>query len=91
MFPGECDDKIRFSLNDETGVLHFRTFEIADAPECGDLDEVLREYLVGRPLANVDLNYLQGLTCSGDGQCLRAVIRVVQQYQHQFLHASAGR
>jgi len=85
MSPSECDERIRFSLSDESGVLCFETFAIMDAPECRDLEQNLRAYLLGRPLSKADLGYLRGLTCHGDGVCMRAVIRAIEEHQQLFL------
>ena len=81
----DCHDKLRFRLNDDSGVLRFVEFEIRSAPICRDVEKTLREYLVGRALAEVDLDYLRRLTCAGNGECMRAVIREVQKYQRLFV------
>ena len=65
--------------------LRFEDFQIVGAPECRDVEEMLREYLVGRALADVDLGYLRRLVCAGNGECVHAVIREVQKYQHLFV------
>jgi len=91
MSPSECNDKIRFSLSDESGVLCFETFAIENAPGCRGVEEELRAYLVGRPLSKVDLGYLRSLTCAGDGVCMRAVIRAIEEHQQLFLGASNKR
>lgn len=91
MSPEECYDRIRVSLSDETGVLCFESLGIVDAPECRDAEQRLRAYLLGRPLAEVDLDHLRGLKCAGDGACMHAVIRVVEEYQHLFVGAGKGR
>ena len=84
MFPDDCHDRLRFRLNDRGGVLRFMEFEILNPSRCRDVEETLREYLVGRALADVDLDYLRKLTCTGDGECMQAVIREVQKHQHLF-------
>ena len=81
----DCHDKLRFRLNDDSGSLRFMEFEIRNAPTCQDVEKTLREYLVGRALAEVDLDYLRKLTCAGNGECVQAVIREVQKYQHLFV------
>jgi len=81
----DCRDKLRFRLNDASGSLRFMEFEILNAPTCRDMEKTLREYLVGRALAEVDLDYLRKLTCAGNGECMQAVIREVQKYQHLFV------
>ena len=82
----DCSNKVRFSLSDETGVLRFTSFDIADVPDFCEMAETLQEYLVGRPLADVDAGYLRELSCSGNAECLRAVIRMVGEYQQLFVH-----
>lgn len=85
MLSSECHDKIRFSLSDESGALCFETFEILDAPECRDMEQELRAYLVGRSLSEADPGYLRSLTCHGDGVCMRAVIQEIEEHQQLFL------
>ena len=77
----ECRDRIRFTLSNETGVQRFKAFELVDDPECGEMGKLLREYLVGRPLAEVDFDYLRSLKCQRNGGCTLAVIEVVREYQ----------
>ena len=84
MYPKGCRNKIRYSLSDASGVLRFKAFDIVDAPECGDMREMLCKYLVGRPLVDVDVDYIRGLRCKGDGECMRTVIRVIEESQHMF-------
>ena len=84
MFPDACHDRLRFRLNDDDGVLRFMEFEILNASRCRGMEETLREYLVGRALADVNLDYLRKLSCTGDGECMQAVIREVQKHQHLF-------
>lgn len=91
MPPSDCYNKIRCSLSDESGDLCFKNFEIVGAPECSDIQERLRTYLVGRPLAAVDLTYLQGLKCPGSGECMGAVIRVVREQQGWFVGSEKNR
>lgn len=85
MFSEDCRDKLRFRLNDNSGVLRFMEVEIRNTPACRDTEEALRKHLVGRALADVDLDYLRKLTCPGNGECMLAVIREVQKYQHLFV------
>ena len=85
MSPGECNDKIRFSLSDDSSVLCFEAFAIMDAPECRIVEQELRAHLVGRPLSEVDMGYIRSLACDGDGVCLRAVIRAIEEHQQLFL------
>ena len=81
----ECQDRIRFTLSNATGVQRFKTFELVEGPECAGMGKLLREYLVGRPLAEVDLDYLQSLKCHRNGGCTLEVIEVIQEYQDLFV------
>lgn len=84
MFTEECNDKLRFRLGDDSGILRIEEFAIVNAPECRDMQHTVRDYLVGRPLTDVDLDYLRRLRCPADGECLRAMIHEVQKYQRLF-------
>lgn len=62
-----------------------------DAPQCRDIERTLRNYLVDRPLAHVDLDYLQRLGRRANGGCVRAVIRELQKYQGLFARNNEDR
>ena len=89
----ECRDRIRFTLSKETGIQRFKDFKLVEGPECGEMGEALREYLEGRPLAEVDLGYMRGLKCpymrslecQENGGCVLAVIDVIREYQDLFV------
>jgi len=90
----ECRDRIRFTLSKETGIQRFKDFELVEGLECGEMGELLREYLVGRPLAEVNLDYLrnlkcphmQSLECQESGGCVLAVVDVIQEFQDLFVN-----
>ena len=86
----QCHDRLRFQLSDESGVLRFVEFEIVNASRCRGMEETLRQYLLGRALADVDLRYLQGLACGGNGECIQALIREMQKYQYLFVRNHEG-
>ena len=86
----ECKDSLRYSLSDESGVLRFDGFEIVSSAECRETQKALQEYLVGRALSEVDLDYLRGLACSRGGGCMDAVIEAVQEHQEMFAHVGNG-
>jgi len=88
MSPEDCYDRIRCSLSDEGGPPRFTSFEIVGMPECRGMEWLLQEYLVGRPLADLDVAFLRGLTCEGSAECMHAVVRLVHEYQDLFLHDS---
>ena len=90
MFAEQRHDRLRFRLSDKSGVLRFVEFEIVNASRCRGMEETLREYLLGRALADVDVSYLRGLTCVGNGECMHAVIREVQKYQYLFVRHHEG-
>jgi hypothetical protein len=75
---GDCRDKVRFRLSDSTGALRFTEFDIVDAPECGRIAGALRDYLLGRPLAEIDLGHIRQMTCAGNGQCIRDIAGVIE-------------
>ena len=77
------------SLSDESGVLRFKSFDIADAPDCWKMAKTLRHYLVGRALSDVDVNYIRNLSCSGDGVCIERVADVVAEYREMWANTKA--
>jgi len=82
--PDECVDKIRFALSDKTGVLRVVDFNIVDALQCSEFAEGLKRYLIGRPVVEIDVDYIRSLRCSGDGQCMRAIVDAIAQYHEMF-------
>ena len=80
----DCRNQLRFRLNDDSGVLRFVEFEILEPSRCGATERILREYLLGRALADVDVQYLRKLTCAGNGECMQAVIREMEKQQRLF-------
>lgn len=84
MFSEGCHDRLRFRLNDNDGLLRFVEFEILNASRCRGIEVTLREYFLGRALADVDLDYLRKLACAGSGECMQAVIRKVEKHRHLF-------
>jgi len=90
MFAEDCHARLRFRLNDDSGVLRFMEVEIPNASTCRDMEQLLQEYLVARALADVDSDYLRNLAGTGNGECMQAVIRAVRKYQHLFGRAHEG-
>ena len=89
MFSDDSHDRLRLRLNDESGVLRFVEFEILNPSRCRDVEQMLREYVLGRALADVDLGYLCKLSCNGNDECLRGVIYEVHKYQQLFAKKDA--
>ena len=85
-----CNDRLRFRLNDDGGVLRFVEFDILNPLTCQDMVDTLRRYLVGRALADVDLAHLRKLKCTGNGECMRAVLHEVEKQQHLFIGKNAS-
>lgn len=86
----QCYDSIRFSLSDLSGRMRFESFDIVDVPECRDVAARLREYLVGRPLAQVDVQRIRSTECADDCTCLPEVARVVREQQRIFAPRSGA-
>jgi hypothetical protein len=80
----DCRDRLRFRLNDESGVLRVAEFAIGGASACREVEETLQAYLVNRALADVDPDDLLGFVRDGDGDCVRAVVDEVRKYQRLF-------
>lgn len=87
---GECYDKLRFSLSDENGELRFESFEIDSMPECRQFAERLKQYLLSRPLKDVDSNRVRLMHCPGAGECAATMAGVVEDFQQMFLAAAGG-
>ena len=85
MEPNDCVDKMRFALSDKAGVLRVEDFDIVDAPQCTTFAEKLKQYLIGRPVADVDLAYIRSLRCPGDGRCMRVIVDAIAQYHEMFV------
>ena len=79
-----CYDSIRFSLSDLSGQMRFESFDIVEMPECQDVAARLRDYLVRRPLRQVDGQRIRSMECPGDCTCVAEVVRVVQEQQRLF-------
>ena len=84
MSASECNDRLRFRLSDDSGVLRYEEFTILDTLDCKDMQHTLRDYLVGRSLADVDLDFLRALKCPADGECLHALIGMIQTHKQLF-------
>jgi hypothetical protein len=61
------EEKVIFSLTDNSGVLRFESFEAVNAPELEETVAALRTYLVGRPLVDADMDTVDGLLGNVDG------------------------
>lgn len=85
-----CYDSLRFSLSDENGDLRFESFDISNMPECHDFAVRLREYLLSRPLKDLDPGWVRRMQCPGAGECTSTMARVVEDFQQLFLRRNAG-
>ena len=79
-----CHGNVRFRLSDGTGALRFESFDIVDAPLCQVTAASLRQYLLGRRLADVDPDYIAELTCPGDGACMQEIVDMLWDYKALF-------
>ena len=80
----ECYDSIRFSLSDLSGQMRFESFDVVDMPDCENVAASLREYLVRRPLAEVDVERIRSMECDDRCTCLGEAARVVREQQRLF-------
>jgi hypothetical protein len=80
-----CADRIRFSLSDASGKLAFGAFEFVGGGACPEAEQRLREYLLGRPLADVDLRVVEKLSCAGGRECFVQIAAVIREHQEIFV------
>ena len=80
----ECNHSTRFSHSDLSGPMRFDSFDVADIAECKAVAVSLREYLVRRPLAEVDVERIRSMERDGTCLCVREVARVVRERQGLF-------
>ena len=90
MTENECRNKVRCALSDATGQLRFESFDIVDAPECADTAQKIAQYLVGRPLAEVDPGRIRDIGRDGNPLCGRVVARLVEESQRTFVHLNSS-
>lgn len=83
-----CADKIRFSLSDRSGKLCFEQFDIIDHPACNNVAEQMRAVIVGKPLAEIDLDALQAIECRGSRGCIEAACEIIAECQRMFVPKS---
>ncbi len=83
-----CYDKIRYTLSDESGQMRFETFEFNNMPGCAETLGTLRDYLLSRPLSQVDPQWVRSLHCTGSGHCMIDVARVIEEHQQLFCSAA---
>jgi hypothetical protein len=78
--------KCSFHLSDENSYLNFKTFDIVNTPECGDLAKELREYLLNRPLNEIDIDFVRSRKCSHKkGFCVRPIAAVIEEHLKFFV------
>lgn len=83
-----CADRIRFSLSDASGKLVFSAFEFVGRGTCPEAEQRLREHLLGRPLADVDLRLVERLSCASGQACFPQIAAVIREHQQLFLRKS---
>jgi hypothetical protein len=80
----ECYDSIRFSLSDLSGRMQFESFDIAHTPECRRAAASIRNYLLHRPLAEVDVGRIRSMERDGTCPCVAQAARLVREQQRLF-------
>jgi len=85
----DCYGNIRFVLSDRSGQMCFESFDIADTPECRDVIARLSEYLVHRPLGQVDVRRIQSMRRAATDTCIPDVVRTVGELKRLFCAPAA--
>jgi len=87
MSEGQCDNKIRYSLSDRSGVLRFEAFDIVDGgePSCKKVADEICAKIIGRPLADVDVSEIEKIPCSGGAECVKSLANVIRECQGMFI------
>ena len=80
----QCRDRIRCALSDRSGVLRFESFDIVDAPECEDVSYSVREYVIGRALAEVNVDHVRDLVGAEHPLCARTLAGLLAESQEMF-------
>lgn len=83
-----CYDNIRFSLSDRDGEMRFMSLDIVGLPACRIVARRVREYVVGRPLRDVDIQHIRSLACPGCEGCVREMIRAIEENRRMFIRPS---
>lgn len=81
----DCRRRIRCMMSDRTGELRFEAFEIVDAPQCAATVERIRQYLLGRPLAEVDPGRIREIGRDENPLCARVVAQMVAESRRTFV------
>ena len=79
-----CHNSIRISLSDETGVLRITKLESESLSQCSDGFKKLTDYLVGRPLAEIDIPHTLSLNCANNKHCIGSLANLLQDYIDMF-------
>ena len=80
----DCYGNIRFALSDRGGRMCFESFDIIDVPECQNVAARLRDYLVHRPLAQVDVRQIRSMRHAATAMCIPDVARAVDELKRLF-------
>ncbi len=80
----ECYDRIRYTMSDDGGELRFTSFQITGGSRCQGVEQELKEYLLSRPLRDLDADRIMQVSCPGGRQCIETVARVVAEQQGFF-------
>ncbi len=89
MTESECRERIRCTMSDKSGVLRFENFEIVDTPEAAETAEKIRDYLVGRALADVEAGRIREMGRDGHLLCAHVVAQLVTESQAVFVRGKA--
>jgi hypothetical protein len=85
----DCYERIRYTMNDDTGELRFTSFRILGGAECREVERTLKEYLLSRPLRDLEASRIKRMECPRGRQCIETMAQTVAELQS--LVAGEGR
>ncbi len=80
----ECYDRIRYAMSDDGGELRFTSFQITGGTRCAGVEQELKEYLLSRPLLDLEVDKILQVRCPVGRQCIETIARVVTEQQSFF-------
>lgn len=75
------NDKIVFSLSDQSGELRFERFATVGAPELEPTVERLQAYLLGRPLRDIDVDKVADILTEMDARGRDELLSLLRHLQ----------
>ena len=82
--PAYSQYPLRFSIDDDDGVLKFRDLRMHGQPECSLCLDHMRKYLVGKPLLAIDVDRMQKDPLLSCRECVSIVAKTISDLQEVF-------